>query len=133
MPGPSESLVALEQRLAAALIGFDKLDAAWLRGRAAIERAEIGRRREEALSEIVSPWQRIGTGRAETLADAAVQLRRLAVEADTEGPSLRGLLGEPDMRGLVASVLAVVEREVDAESSRTALPLASAPASAPGG
>ncbi len=41
-------------------------------------------------------------------------------EADTEGPSLRGLLGEPDMRGLVASVLAVVEREADAESTPTA-------------
>ena len=45
------------------------------------------------------------------MADAAVQLRRLAVEAETEGPRLRGLLAEPDMRGLVASVLAVVERE----------------------
>ncbi len=48
------------------------------------------------------------------MADAAVQLRRLAVDADTEGPSLRGLLGEPDLRGLVASVLAVVERAADA-------------------
>ncbi len=48
------------------------------------------------------------------MADAAVQLRRLAVEAETEGPSLRGLLAGPDIRGLGASVLAVVEREADA-------------------
>ena len=64
--------------------------------------------------------QRIAIGRAKTLADAAVQFRRLAVEAEAEGPSLRGLLGEPDMRGLVASVLAVVEREADAESTPAA-------------
>ncbi len=115
MSAPSESLVSLEQQLAAAFIRFDELDEAWPRGRAAVERAEIGRRREEALSEIRSLRQRIATGRAETLADAAVQLRRLAVEAETEGPSLRGRLGEPDMRGLVASVLAAVEREAGAE------------------
>ncbi len=47
-------------------------------------------------------------------------LRRLAVEADTEGPSPHGLFGEPGKRGLVASVLAVVEREVDSESTPTA-------------
>ena len=67
--------------------------------------------REEALTEIVALQNRIASGRAETLADAAVLLRRLAVDADTEGPSLRGLL---------ASVLAVVEREVDAESTPAA-------------
>ncbi len=86
----------------------------------AIERAKIGRRREEALSEIMALRHRIATGRAETLADAAVQLRRLAVEADTEGPSLSGLFGEPDMRDLVASVLAVVEREADAAGTPAA-------------
>jgi len=43
-----------------------------------------------------------------------VQLRRLAVEAEAEGPSLRGLLAEPDMRRWVASVLAVVERAAEA-------------------
>jgi hypothetical protein len=40
-----------------------------------------------------------------------VQLRRLAVEAEAEGSILRELLAEPDMRRLVASVLAVVEQE----------------------
>ena len=117
---PSESLVSLEHQLAAALLRFETLDAAWARGRTALDRAEIGRRREEALSEVAALRQRIATGRAERLADAAVQLRRLAVEAEAEGPSLRGLLGEPDMRELVASVLAVVERKADAESTPAA-------------
>ncbi len=57
---------------------------------------------------------RIITSRAETLADATVQLRRLAVEAEAEGSSLREMLAEPDMQRLVASVLAVVEREAAA-------------------
>ena len=35
---------------------------------------------------------------------------------------MRGLLGESDMRGLVASVLAVVEREADAEITKPRAP-----------
>ena len=67
MPGPSETLPALDWRLA------ERLDAAWPRGRIAIERAEIGRYREDALSGIVALRDRIATRRAETLANAAVQ------------------------------------------------------------
>ena len=110
MPTPANSLVDLECHLAAALIRFDELDEAWPRGRTAIERADLGRQREDALSGIVALRVRIVTSRAETLAEAAVQLRRLAIEAEAEGSSLRELLAEPDMRRLVASVLAVVER-----------------------
>ena len=110
MPDPSETLPVLEQRLTERLLDFDRLDEAWPRGRTAIERAKIGRQRDDALSEIVTLRQRIVTARAETLADAAVQLRRLAVEAEAEGSSLREMLAEPDMRRLVASVLAAVER-----------------------
>ncbi len=44
MLGPSESLPALEQRLTKRLLAFERLDAAWPRGRTVIERAEIGRR-----------------------------------------------------------------------------------------
>ncbi len=50
------------------------------------------------------------SARAETLADAAVQLRRLVVMAE-ETPRPRALLASPDARRLVTSVLAVVERE----------------------
>ncbi len=77
MPAPSETLPALEQRLAERLLYFERLDEAWPKGRTAIERAEIGRHREDALSGIVALRDRIVTARAETLADAAVQLRRL--------------------------------------------------------
>ena len=73
MPGPSESLVALDQRLAERPLAFETMDAAWPKGRTAIERAEIGREHEEALYEIASLRTRIATGRADTPADAAVQ------------------------------------------------------------
>ncbi len=49
MPGSSETLPALEQRLVESLLAFACLDAAWPRGRTAIERAEIGRQRKDAL------------------------------------------------------------------------------------
>ncbi len=75
MPAASKTLVALDQRLAERLLDFECLDEAWPRGRTAIERAEIGRQREDAPSGIVALRQRIVTARAETLADAAVQLR----------------------------------------------------------
>ncbi len=42
MPGPSESLVALEQRVVDQLLAGEHLDEAWPRGRTAIERAENG-------------------------------------------------------------------------------------------
>ena len=101
MPAASETLPALESCLAERLLDFDFLDEVWPRGRTAIERAGIGLQREDALSGIVALRDRIVTARAETLVDAAVQLRRLAVEAETEALSLRGLLAGPDMRGLV--------------------------------
>ncbi len=44
-----------------------------------------------------------------------MQLRRLAVLTDAEnGAGLRSVLSSPDVCGLVASVLAVVEQEADA-------------------
>ncbi len=112
MSAASDSLVVLEQHLAERLLEFEYLDAAWPKGDTAVERARIGRFREDALSEIVVLQDRITRGRAETLADAAAQLRRLVVMADEE-PCPHALLEPPDMRGLVASVLVVVEREVD--------------------
>jgi len=52
---------------------------------------------------------------AVTREDAAVQLRRLVVMADEE-PRPHALLALADARGLVASVLAVVEREAGYEA-----------------
>ena len=78
MTGPSETLPVLESRLAERLLDFERLDAAWPRGRTVIERAGIGRQREDALSGIVALRDHIVTSRAETLADAAVHPRRRA-------------------------------------------------------
>ena len=75
MPAPSNPLVGIKEELADRLLDFDRLSEAWPPGRTAIERAEIGRQREDALGGIVALRQRIATTRAETLADAAVHLR----------------------------------------------------------
>ncbi len=96
MPASSETLPVLEQRLAERLLAFERLDAAGPRGRTAIERAEIGRHREGALSGVVALRGRIVTARAETLADAAVQLRRLVVMANRDGHLPNGRLLAPD-------------------------------------
>ena len=124
MPDPSETLVALEHRLTERWLAFERLDEAWPRGRTAIERAEIGRQREDVRSGAVALRDRIVTARAETLADAAVQLRRRpgdltklnlsSPERKVEESRQHALLASPDARGLVASVLAVVERAADA-------------------
>ena len=58
----SESLVALESRLIQRRLDFERPDEAWPRGRAAIEHAEIGREREDALNEIVNLREHIANG-----------------------------------------------------------------------
>ena len=58
--------------------------------------------------------QRIMRAQATTLADAAVQLRRLVALADVhEAPNPRRLFAEPDVRQLVANALAVIEQAAD--------------------
>ncbi len=54
MPAASQTLVDLEQHLAARLLALERLDEAWPSGRTAIERAEIRRQREDALSGAVA-------------------------------------------------------------------------------
>ncbi len=65
MPGPSETLPVLEQQLAERLLAFETMDAAWPRGRTAIERAEIGRQRGNALSKVAALRGRIVTAQTE--------------------------------------------------------------------
>ncbi len=65
MLGPSETLPALEQRLTERLLTFELLDEAWPCGRTAIERAEIGRQRKDALSRIAALRGRIVTAQTE--------------------------------------------------------------------
>ncbi len=64
MPAPSDSLVDLEHQLGERLLAFERLGAAWPRGRTVIERAEIDRQPKDALSGIVALRQRIVTARA---------------------------------------------------------------------
>ncbi len=64
MPAASETLPALEQRLAERLLAFERLDEAWPCGRTATERAEIGRQRGDVLAGIVALRGRIVTSRA---------------------------------------------------------------------
>ncbi len=61
MPSPSETLPVLESRLTERRLDFDRLDETWPRGRTAIERAEIGRQRDDTLSGIVALRDRIVT------------------------------------------------------------------------
>ena len=56
--------------------------------------------------------QRILRAQAATLADAAVQVRRLVVLAE-ERPDPHALLAPLSARQLIASALAVVERSAD--------------------
>ena len=78
MSGASETLGALEKQHAERLLASELLDEAWPHGLTTIERAEIGRQRDEALAEIEALQERITSNRTETLPDAAVQLRRRA-------------------------------------------------------
>ena len=111
MPGPSETLPVLEQRLTERLLAFELLDEVWPRGRTAIERAEMGRERAEN-----SPPTFTILNSRETL-QARFRQRRppLAAGADevwkVEEPRPHALLAPPDMRGLGVSFLAVIERE----------------------
>ena len=47
MPELAETLVTLESRLAQRLLDFERLDEAWPKGRTALERAWIGKERDE--------------------------------------------------------------------------------------
>ena len=83
MPASSDHLVDLEQQLAGLLVQFEFLSEAWPMAPRAVDRASIGRERSQTLDKIGSLQHRITVTRAETLADAAVQLRRLEAIVDT--------------------------------------------------
>ncbi len=83
MTAPSGHLVELEPLLAGLLMEFELLSEAWPKAPWAVDRARIDRENSQALDEIGALQQRITVSRAETLADAAVQLRRLEATVDT--------------------------------------------------
>ena len=101
---PAPDLPAFEQRLEARLIELDRLQRERPKAPGALRRAEMGRQIDDALTEIRELEQEIALARASTLADAAVQLRRLAawIDGGNEVPAR-----------LLASALGAVEKAVE--------------------
>ncbi len=81
---PDAALIAYEAELEALVVEWNGLDDAWPKGRTAMERWEIGRRHEACLTRIAELQELIAVTDAQTLAGAAVQLRRLDAMFDGE-------------------------------------------------
>ncbi len=101
-PMSAPDLPALGQRLEARLLDLDRLQRERPRAPRVLQRAEMGRQIDDALAEIRELERQIALARASTLADAAVQLRRLAAWIDGETPAR-----------LLASALGAVEKAVE--------------------
>ena len=104
------TLVELERQLEDTLIEYGRLREAWPKQPGAVARAEIGRQVEDALGRIYGLHHAITQTQAETLPDAAVQIRRAlaAIEAhDCKSPFAEVERSEIKLLG---SALAVVER-----------------------
>jgi hypothetical protein len=101
---PTANLASLEHHLEACLLELDRLQRERPRAPGALQRAEMGQQIDDALAEIRELEQQIALARASTLADAAVQLRRLAAWID-------GTNEVPER--LLASALGAVERAVE--------------------
>ena len=93
-----DDLLALEAALDGLLIEYERLQHKRLRSDSAVERAALGRELETYLSGVAEVQQRIAETSPRTLAEAAVQLRRLEACLD----------GKDELR-LLTSALAVVE------------------------
>ncbi len=101
---PAADLPTLETRLEARLIELERLHQVRPSLPDALGRAGAGQRIDELLDEIAVLQQEVEKSPAETLADAAVQLRRLAAWID-------GANEVPER--LLASALRAVERAVE--------------------
>ncbi len=101
---PAADLPALEQRLEACLFELERLHQVRPSLPDALGRAGAGQRIYELLDEIAVLHQEVENSPAETLADAAVQLRRLAAWID-------GANEVPER--LLASALRAVEKAVE--------------------
>ncbi len=107
-------LVDLERELETLLVEYESLSLAWPKEPHAVARAEIGRQVEDALGRIYELHRAITRAQAETLPDAAVQLRRLAALFDGQGASILSLQAALEGQNetaqrLLASALAAVE------------------------
>ncbi len=102
------ALAELERELEALLVEYDSLSRAWPKEPDAVARAEIGRKVDDALERIGELQCAIITFPADTLADAAVKLRRLGALLDGQDPAQQ----------LLVSALAVVEAAHPAHGAR---------------
>ena len=96
---PVASLPALENQLEARLLELDRLQRARRQLDSPLARAHAGQAVDELLLEIGELERVIDTGPAETLADAAVKLRRLSAH-----------LGPGHAARLLAGALSAVEK-----------------------
>ena len=96
---PAASLPTLEQHLEARLLELDRLQRARRQLHSALARAQAGEQIDELLLEIGELERAIDAGPAETLADAAVKLRRLSAH-----------LGPGSAARLLAGALSAVEK-----------------------
>ena len=92
---PNALLPALERHLGASLLELEKLHQVRPNLPTAMARAEAGQRIDDLLDEIAELQRLIDTSPAETLADAAVKLRRLGAYIEEGQPArlLAGALG----------------------------------------
>ena len=101
---PAPYLPSLERRLEALMLELERLYQARPGLPDVLARAGAGQRIDELLDEIAELEREISLARASTLADAAVQLRRLAASIDG---------GNEVSARLLASALGAVERAVE--------------------
>ena len=92
--------VALERELAGLLVEYEILRAAWPKVRRAIDRAKVSREMDSTARRMTEIQKAIATAEARSLADAAVQLRRVSARLED---------GDETSRAMLASALAVVE------------------------
>ncbi len=90
---PAADLPSLERCLEACLLELDRLQRERPKAPKVLRRAEMGRQIDDALAEIRVLERQIALARASTLADAAVQLRRLAAWIDGGNETPVRLLG----------------------------------------
>ncbi len=111
---PGAGLVDLERELETLLVEYESLTLAWPKEPHVVAGAGIGGQVEDALGRIYELQRAITRTQAETLPDAAVQLRRLAALFDGQGASILSLQAALEGQNetaqrLLASALAAVE------------------------
>ncbi len=102
---PDADLIAWEAELTELLLEHARLEAAWPKGAAAVDRAGFGRLLEEVLDDIAEIHEFIDDARPQTLAGAAVLLRRVLAAIGDPGK------GEPRLVGTALGTIEAKQQE----------------------